>query len=825
MGGMSLPRCRFAVPPYDYAAATRLSEALGVSHPLAAILVRRGHGEPEAARRFLAADEHHDPGGFAGIGAACEAILRHVASGSRIVVHGDYDVDGVCSTAVLVRALRRLGAEPGWYLPSRADDGYGLSRATVERLAADGTGLLLTVDCGITCAPEVARARELGVEVVVTDHHRPGEALPDCPIVHPALSGYPCADLCAAAVAHKLAEALFARAGADPAPLADDLDLVALATICDVVPLAGENRRLAREGLRALARTTKPGLRALMRVASLDPGAGLTARDAGFRLGPRLNAAGRLERADAALELVLTEDERRAAEVADELDLLNRERQDVESRILFAAESMRAAQDAQAAFVLAGEDWHPGVIGIVASRLVERHHRPCVLIAIGADGGRGSGRSIPAYDLHAGLTACSPLLRRFGGHRAAAGLEIDPARVDDLRRELAAHAAAALAPQDLVPVQRVDAVVGARELGLGLAEELDRLEPFGQGNPEPVLLVPASRAASPRPMGPEGQHARFSLVGAGAVAQAVAFRTGAGSLRALGDEPHDVAVRLEANAWNGRVEPRVVLRGAAPARGGPCEVVGEGEFWALVEEELGREAPGAVPVPAGGPARLVRDARGAGAAAVAAELLSSGERVLLACAHPGRRREAIERLLGGLAAGRLALCSWDALARDPGLAREYEHLVALDPPPLPGAEAIAAAAPCPPGRGHLHLAWGPADADFALRVAEDELELRPALVEAFRALREAGGELRAEALERALRGGGRHPRSAATCGRMLRVLRELGLAEVDASGRTCRTLAAEQTELERSPAYRAYRARLDDVRAHLTRDGTAARAA
>ena len=283
--------------------------------------------------------------------------------------------------------------------------------------------------------------------------------------MHPALGGYPFADLCAAGVAYKLAQALAAAAGADPAEAEEDLDLVALATVCDVVPLVGENRRIVRDGLQAIARTRKPGLRALMRVASCDPGA-LDAGGLGFRLGPRINAAGRMRRPDAALELLLTRDEARAGEIAGELDLLNRERRDTEMRITFAAESELAAHAHEPAYVLAGEGWHPGVIGIVASRLVERHCRPCVLIALDGDGkGRGSGRSISAFDLHAALTACSPHLGRYGGHRMAAGFDIAADAVEAFRRDFVRHAAQTLTPHDLRRVERVDALAPGAALG------------------------------------------------------------------------------------------------------------------------------------------------------------------------------------------------------------------------------------------------------------------------------------------------------------------------------------------------------------------------
>jgi single-stranded-DNA-specific exonuclease len=413
---------RWSCAPYDVAVAARLAAGLGVSRPVGAILARRGFEDVEQARRFLAADERHDPLTLPGVREARELILGHVRRGTRIAVFGDYDVDGVCSTAILLRTLRALGADPVWELPSRFDEGYGLSTAAVDRLAGRGVGLLVTVDCGITAVEPVAAARAAGLDVVVSDHHLPGETLPECVIVHPALGEYGCPELCAAGVVLKLCEAL------DPGAGEEHLDLAALATVCDLVPLRGENRRIVREGLVTLARTRKPGLRALMEVAAVEP-AELTEHALGFRLGPRVNAAGRMRRADAALELMLTEDGGRAAEVARELDLLNGDRQQAETRILFAADAACLPQASQGAIVVAGEGWHPGVVGIVASRLVERWRRPCVVIALDEDGGgRGSGRSISAYDLHAGLSACAAHLTRFGGHRMAAGWSSRPSR-------------------------------------------------------------------------------------------------------------------------------------------------------------------------------------------------------------------------------------------------------------------------------------------------------------------------------------------------------------------------------------------------------------
>ncbi|HEY2142582.1 MAG TPA: single-stranded-DNA-specific exonuclease RecJ [Solirubrobacteraceae bacterium] len=560
---MSVPR--FELPECARVEVARLQREVGVSGPLAQVLVRRGFGEPASARAFLAAEEHHEPAAFAGIEWARETILNYVGSGKRITVHGDYDVDGICSTAVLVRTLRRLGGNVDWYLPDRSSDGYGLKEKTVRRLAARGTRLLVTVDCAITAVEEVALARELGVDVVVTDHHAPRAdgRLPDAPIVHPALCGYPCPGLCATAVAHKLAQALTTAAGTEAGgrELEEDLDLVALATIADAVPLLGENRTLVRRGLRALASTRKPGLRALMAVARVDP-ARLNERSVGFALAPRINAAGRLYRADAGLELVLTEDRLRAAQIAEELDRANGERRHVEMRIRFEAEAQVAAMGERSAYVLAADGWHPGVIGIVASRLVESHRRPVVMIALEGAGGKGSGRSVEDFDLLDGLAACEQHLRGYGGHRAAAGLEIERGRVEEFAAELDAHAERVLGAEPDGPLERVDAVVGGEELGITLAEELQALAPFGRGNPAVSLLLDDATFRDARPMG-EGKHVRFTVESRGARARAVAFGTG-GRLPVEDGEAAEATFSLEVNEWNGVSEPRLVLRQARP---------------------------------------------------------------------------------------------------------------------------------------------------------------------------------------------------------------------------------------------------------------------
>ena len=424
--------------------------------------------------------------------------VRPSPAGKKICVHGDYDADGICATALAVLILRELGADVTWHLPSRFEEGYGVQRETLARLADEGCGLVLTVDCGVTAVEEIAEARARGLEVIVTDHHRPGETLPDCPVVATRPSDYPFPELCGTGVVYKLGEALL---GVGHEALTRHLDLVALATISDVVPLVDENRALALAGLRGLARTQKPGLRALMKAARVDP-ARVDEGAVGFRLAPRINASGRLGRPGAALDLLLTEDRDEAGKLAHQLEELNRERQGVEDRILRAAiakvDEWPEAKQRRRGYVLADEGWHEGVIGIVASRLVERFHRPVVLIA-GADGDwKGSGRSPGVFDLHGGLSACSEHLERFGGHRAAAGLSINPDRIEAFADAFAAHADASLSDDDLRPQTIVDAVVTGPELTLELCEELRRLAPFGLGEPRRDAAPSLVRGRRPR---------------------------------------------------------------------------------------------------------------------------------------------------------------------------------------------------------------------------------------------------------------------------------------------------------------------------------------
>jgi single-stranded-DNA-specific exonuclease len=559
---------RWITRPCDWRRVETLAEALGVSETTATVLVRRGLHEPEVARAFLAAElPRHDPFALGDMGRAVERIRAAIAAGERICVHGDYDVDGISATAVAVLVLREAGATVEWRLPSRFEEGYGLAAETIEQLAEQGVDLVVTVDCGVTAAQEVARAHELGLDVVVTDHHRPGATLPDCPVVATRPSQYPCPDLCGAGVVYTLARALL---GDDHPTVAGVLDLVALATIADVVPLVEENRALAAAGLRAIARTSRPGLKALMQSARVDPAA-IDATAVAFRLAPRINAAGRLGRPDVALDLLLTDDAARARELAGTLEDLNRERQAVEERILREAvarvESWPPERRARRGYVVWDESWHEGVIGIVASRLVERFHRPVVLIARSGDSWKGSGRSIPDFDLHGGLAACSSLLGRFGGHRAAAGLSLETGSLEAFADAFGAHADTVLHELDLGPVTMVDAVVPAGDLTLDLAQELDRLAPFGLGNPEPTLLVASVEATAAGTVG-EGKHLRFRVRQHGRDGgSAIAFGLGAQLDRLQELARFDVAFRLKENRWNGTVAPQLVVRRLFDAAG------------------------------------------------------------------------------------------------------------------------------------------------------------------------------------------------------------------------------------------------------------------
>jgi single-stranded-DNA-specific exonuclease len=868
------PARAFQADPYDYGEVRRLATGLELAEPVAVTLVRRGYRTVEAAKRFLEAGEVHDPREFIGIEDVCERILSVARKGERITIHGDYDVDGVCATSILVSTLRLLGASCDWLIPDRLSDGYGLSAGSVEQLRRRGTQLVITVDCGIGSVHEVAAAQAGGIQVVVTDHHQPGSRLPDCPIVHPIVSDYPFEGLCAAGVAHKLAIALCDVAGQGAIetvsgrrhPCDRQLDLVALATVADMVPLVGENRRLVRDGIRLMRSDPRVGLRALMAVGAVDRES-VDAAALGFRLAPRINAAGRLYRADAGVELMLTEDAHRAAAIAAELDKANAERRWAEQKVIEAAERAKAALPADQAegpaLVLAGEGWHPGVVGIAASRMVERHFRPAVLISVEGDRGRGSARSIPGFDLITALDACSEHLARHGGHRAAAGLELDPGRLEAFREAFLAHAASEIEPEDLVRTERLDALVGVGRDGIGmeLAEQLESLGPFGMGNPGPRLLVPSGRLREVRPLGEEGKHSRFQLESGTGRAVGVAFGMN-GEITRREDQPLDLSVELEVDRWNGAEQPRVVVRELYPlsdasgaerpagACGADCPPP-DSVWWARFGAEIASIAEGRpgplldVRAPED-PRRELVDRRGGAAVACLAELVSSGESVLAICADAARRAalgaSAADPRRFGAALPRFAcsrcgdqglderlsssdrpaeagliLADWSAIARRPPAPRRFQHVVLIDPPPSAAAESLATQgrasgegfAAGSAASGYLHVAFGPAEVEFSERLLARDWQLRGAIGEIWRELAAAGGEAEGAALRSVLAGGSRYERTPEVAARCVYALDELGLCgwRADSAAGSLRVLSSERTDLGQSRAYAACLAR------------------
>jgi single-stranded-DNA-specific exonuclease len=496
------------MPQATEAGAAELAALLEL-HPLAArILWNRGHTTAASAGAFLADRlcDLPDPFRMKGLPIAVERLCRALRSREKITLWGDYDVDGVCSTALLALVLRELGATVATYIPHRLGEGYGLNREAIERIASDGTRLLVTLDCGITSHAEVARAKELGLDVVVVDHHAVPDTLPPADAVLNPLQpgcGYATPWLCAAGVAFNLClgirkklrdEGEFASR-AEP-NLKSYLDLVALATVADVVPLQGANRILVKAGLEALTAARRPGVRALKEVAGLGAESAVGTGQVGFRLGPRINAAGRMDDAALGLRLLCAETLEEARPLAEALDRANGERQAIEREILDEALVQAEASREARGLVLHSESWHPGVIGIVASRVVERFHRPTILVAMRDGSGRGSARSIEGFHLVDALRECASHLEKFGGHRAAAGLSVNAAQLPAFREAFAAVASERLADEDLVPRCRIDAVLSPREVDAAAVEAIGRLGPFGAGNPEPVLL---SRRLDARP--------------------------------------------------------------------------------------------------------------------------------------------------------------------------------------------------------------------------------------------------------------------------------------------------------------------------------------
>ena len=563
---------RWRIHPHDPDRIAALASAAKIPDVVAQLLICREITRPDAAKIFLdpKLSALRDPEQLPGCSRAAERIHAAIDARQRIVVYGDYDVDGMTGTAVLYRCLKLLGAEVSYYVPHRIDEGYGLSCEAIRGPVCRGADLIITVDCGIGSVEEANVARELGIELVITDHHEPGTELPEAAaVVHPRLPGadYPFGGLSGSGVALKLAWALCQRASgakkvARPMQefLMQAVGLAAMGTVADVVPLVDENRILVRHGLTSIAQYPTLGLAALMRITELDTKRQLDSEDIGFQLGPRLNAVGRLGQPQLGVELLVTDRQDRAAELAEYIDELNAQRQTLERSIQRAAnkqakEQFNPVEDA--ALVLADCGWHAGVIGIVAGRLAEKYHRPVVLISwskTGVKPGIGSGRSVPGFDLHAALEACHEHLVSYGGHKAAAGLKIEEGNLEAFRAALRGIAAERIAEENRTAELVIDAEAPLSAFTLATVGRLERLAPFGQDNPRPLLCTTdVAMAAPPRAMGAEGRHLSLRLSQHGVTLRAVAFGGGdwIDDLAAL-DGSIDVAFRPVINTFRGR---------------------------------------------------------------------------------------------------------------------------------------------------------------------------------------------------------------------------------------------------------------------------------
>jgi single-stranded-DNA-specific exonuclease len=560
---------RWDLQPCDEVASAALAAALGLEPTVARLLCQRGLSDPELASRFLnpSLDHLHDPMGLAGMRVAVDRLFVAIARREKIAVHGDYDVDGITSTVILRRVLELLGAEVVHFIPERLRDGYGLQRAAIERLHIEGVALIVSVDCGIRSADAARRARELGVDLVITDHHEPESELPEAlAVINPkrADCAYPDKYLAGVGVALKLVQALCRRAGRENL-LPGFLKVAAIGTLADVVPLVGENRVIAKLGLDLLTRGPhKVGLRSLLDIAGLS-GKSIDSYHIAFMLAPRVNAAGRMSTPDLATRLLLANDETMAEEaraLAEQLDGENVRRQQEEATTVAAAKKIVTTDPdigARSVLVVAGEGWHRGVIGIVASKLVDAFHRPAIVLSIEDSVAHGSCRSIPPFDMLAALERCSRLLLRFGGHRQAAGLSLEADRIKELRAAVNAVADETLGPEDLMPRLRIDGDLGFRAITGGVSAGVAALAPFGAGNPRPVFAARGVEIVDgPRKL--KERHLKMALKQDGRIFRAVAWRSA---------EHHDyltenktaldVAFSLEQNQYNGETYTELTL--------------------------------------------------------------------------------------------------------------------------------------------------------------------------------------------------------------------------------------------------------------------------
>ncbi len=565
---------KWHVAPADRAAQQILIASTGLSPLLCQLLVNRGLTEADQAQTFLHPSLHdlEDPYRLYGMDRAIDRLLQALRQREAIVVYGDYDVDGVTGTALLLTFFRELGLDVPYYIPERSSEGYGLNVAAMHQLADDGIRLLITVDCGITAVEEVEVAREMGIDTIITDHHQPPETLPEAFALlnpHQPACSYPNKHLCGVGVVFKLITALRtacreADLFADRLPnLKRHLDLVTLGTVADVTPLRDENRIFVAHGLREIEQTRKLGLQALRRVSQRE-GKPADAGEVGFHLAPRINASGRLGSAAQSVALLTAVDPNEATQLARTLDRVNQERRDMQRAIEEAVHERITRQygpEPPAAIVLGDDTWHHGIVGIVAARIAEKYHRPTFLLQIHDGIARGSGRSIPAFDLYQGLQHCAQWLQRFGGHKYAAGLTMDAAQLPYLQEDLIRYADDVLDPSDLEPALHLDAIVPLQAVTLELVEQIEALAPYGAGNPTPVLGAYHVQIASAiRRMGQQGQHAKFQVSQTGTKLEVIAFQQAEHVLSFAPETPLDIAFTPILNTWRGRYDVELQLR-------------------------------------------------------------------------------------------------------------------------------------------------------------------------------------------------------------------------------------------------------------------------
>ena len=565
--------------PHDPSDVETFARASGLPPIVAQLLLNRGVTTSDHAKLFLGArrDGMHSPDLLPGVPEAAERIVKAIRERRKIVVYGDYDVDGVCGTSVLWMCLKLAGASDAeFYIPHRVDEGYGLSEDALRKIVTEQhASMIITVDCGVSAVKEAKLARELGVELIITDHHTPGASWPEADeVVHPQKPGgrYPFPEICGAAVAFKLAWEICKSFGdgkkASPHLrefLTRSMDLVALATVADIMPLVDENRIFVRHGLRGIASPDAAlGLRTLLKIAGLTGRDRITSSQIGFKLGPMINAAGRLQRASSAVRLLTTADPEEAEALARTLDECNKERQDVERATVSEAHRMIEASGGlgeRGAIVVGHAAWHPGVIGIVAARLAEAYHRPTIVVALGETIGQGSARSVPGFHLYNALAACSDGLTSFGGHKAAAGLKIEPSRFSEFAERFDAHCRDALTAEHRVKELVIDAEVALGMLNLRTVDLIEEMEPFGIGNPRPLFLAERVHVmGEPRVVGEKKNHVQIRFGQGEAAAKAIAWNMGSRVNDFKAGTPCAVVFHPSINEWNGRREVQLEVR-------------------------------------------------------------------------------------------------------------------------------------------------------------------------------------------------------------------------------------------------------------------------